>query len=84
MHNLDFGQIHCVDLLKKTHTKFTLYFSCISTNFYLISKFGIISANIYTNNQIWKRKPDEQYQAEVRPTASAFLRSWLVMGDRPK
>jgi hypothetical protein len=45
MHNMKFGQIHCVDLLKKIHTKFTLYFSSISTNFYLISKFGSISVN---------------------------------------
>jgi hypothetical protein len=44
MHNLDFGQINCVDLLKKTHTKFTLYFSSISTNFYLILKLEIVSA----------------------------------------
>jgi hypothetical protein len=41
MHNMKFGQIHCVDLLKKIHTKFTLYFSSISTNFYLILKLGI-------------------------------------------
>jgi hypothetical protein len=46
MHNLDFGQIHCVDLLKETHTKFILYFSSISINFYLISKLGIIYVNI--------------------------------------
>jgi hypothetical protein len=42
---MEFGQIQCVDLLKKIHRKFTLYFSSISTNFYLISKFGSIYAN---------------------------------------
>jgi hypothetical protein len=41
MHNMDIGQIHCVDLLMKTQTKLTLYFSSISTNFYLISMLGI-------------------------------------------
>jgi hypothetical protein len=44
MHNMEFGQVPCVDLLEKIHTKFTLYFSSISTNFYLILKFGSISA----------------------------------------
>jgi hypothetical protein len=46
MHKMESGQIHCVDLPKKIHTKFTLYFSSISRNFYLISKLGIISVNI--------------------------------------
>jgi hypothetical protein len=45
MHKYRFGQGKCVDLLKRIHTKFILYFSELSTNFYLISKFGSISVN---------------------------------------
>ncbi len=45
IHKYRFGQGQSVDLLKRIHTKFILYFSELSTNFYLISKFGSIFVN---------------------------------------
>jgi hypothetical protein len=46
IHKYRFGQGQSINLLKRIHTKFILYFSELSTNFYLISKLGIISVNI--------------------------------------
>jgi hypothetical protein len=37
MHNMEFGQAYCKDSLKRNPKKFILYFSKVSTNFYLIS-----------------------------------------------
>jgi hypothetical protein len=40
IHKYIFGQGQSIYLLKRIHTKFILHFSELSTNFYLISKFG--------------------------------------------
>jgi hypothetical protein len=45
MHKHKFGQGYRVDLLKRIHTKFTLYFLNSPMNFYEFSKLETISAN---------------------------------------
>jgi hypothetical protein len=45
MYKQRFGQAHCIDLLKRIHTKFTLYFSDISINFQILETIWIFKTN---------------------------------------
>jgi hypothetical protein len=51
MYKNGFGQVHCVDLSKRIHTKFTLNILNVSTNFYEFLKFALISGIINENGK---------------------------------
>jgi hypothetical protein len=49
MHKIEFGQVYCVDLPKRIHTIFTLKILDVSTNFYEVLNFALISGFIKEN-----------------------------------
>jgi hypothetical protein len=55
LHKSKFSQAHCVELLNRLHTKFTLKFLDLSTSFSRISKFEINFLELFKQKRNWKR-----------------------------
>jgi hypothetical protein len=45
LHKSEFGQAHCIELLIRVHSKFTLSFLDLPTSFYDFCKFELNSGN---------------------------------------